>query len=273
LSEVATNGSIDRLKSSESFKSSFPNLVYEDVKALLQVVGDACHTEGSMRVRKRVLMQGIADLTDSDCWLWVVFPPTQPGEKPTAVDSLSGGFGDEQFARFLQAVEHPQMGRLNAPFIESVIHSEGQVTALRQDIDKDGIFPTLEVYELWREANVAPLVLSARVLDSGFISNSCFYRHFDRELYTKREERLIQALFDSLEWFHSFESEEKLVIGNKLTPRMRTILNLMIEGASRKEIAANLNISVNTVSSYVRDIYRTYEVHSQTELLKHFRDN
>ena len=57
-----------------------------------------------------------------------------------------------------------------------------------------------------------------------------------------------------------------------LSPRLRTTLNFLLEGLGRKQIAAHLCISENTVSGYVKEVYRFYKVQSQPELMKFFRD-
>lgn len=49
-----------------------------------------------------------------------------------------------------------------------------------------------------------------------------------------------------------------------LTPREVSILVLLSEGRSQREVAAALNISPHTVDSHVRKIYRKLDVRSQT---------
>jgi DNA-binding CsgD family transcriptional regulator len=51
-----------------------------------------------------------------------------------------------------------------------------------------------------------------------------------------------------------------------LTSREREILNLLIRGYSYKEIAAVLFISVETLNSHIKNIYRKLDVHSRSEL-------
>lgn len=51
-----------------------------------------------------------------------------------------------------------------------------------------------------------------------------------------------------------------------LTSREREILNLLIKGYSYKEIAAALFISVETLNSHIKNIYRKLDVHSRSKL-------
>ncbi len=52
-----------------------------------------------------------------------------------------------------------------------------------------------------------------------------------------------------------------------LPPRLLSTWALLVEGCSRKDIADALGLSVNTVSSYVKEIYRAERVSSQPELM------
>jgi len=55
-----------------------------------------------------------------------------------------------------------------------------------------------------------------------------------------------------------------------MSPRERLILELLLQSHSRKWIAGELNISINTVAGYIRQIYKTLNVHSHTELVARF---
>ncbi len=51
----------------------------------------------------------------------------------------------------------------------------------------------------------------------------------------------------------------------QLTPRENEILNLLSQGNSYKMIAAELDISLDTVRTHIKKIYEKLQVHSQTE--------
>lgn len=52
-----------------------------------------------------------------------------------------------------------------------------------------------------------------------------------------------------------------------LSKREREILELLSEGYRYKEIADKLFLGVDTVRTYIRNIYSTLQVHSRTEAL------
>ena len=55
-----------------------------------------------------------------------------------------------------------------------------------------------------------------------------------------------------------------------LSPRMRQTLDLLLEGASEKQIAGKLSLSQHTVHVYVKALHRGFDVSSRGELLSKF---
>ncbi|MBL4586861.1 MAG: response regulator transcription factor, partial [Flavobacteriales bacterium] len=52
---------------------------------------------------------------------------------------------------------------------------------------------------------------------------------------------------------------------NALTPKETEVLKLLVDGFSYKMIAAELEISIDTVRSHIKNIYRKLQVNSMTE--------
>lgn len=57
---------------------------------------------------------------------------------------------------------------------------------------------------------------------------------------------------------------------SNLTDREKEILQLLIQGNSYKEIASHIFISVETLNSHIKNIYRKLNVHSRGELSAKF---
>ena len=53
----------------------------------------------------------------------------------------------------------------------------------------------------------------------------------------------------------------------RLRPRHRQTLDWLLTGASEKEIAAALGLSVHTVHQYIKAIYRSHKVRSRAQLM------
>jgi DNA-binding NarL/FixJ family response regulator len=53
----------------------------------------------------------------------------------------------------------------------------------------------------------------------------------------------------------------------QLSPRLRQVLDCLLEGDSEKQAAARLNLQPQTVNQYVKAVYRHFHVNSRAELL------
>ena len=242
-----------------------------DTRAMVRILGEVAASDGSVQFKRNLLMNGLCQLVDVDSWYWCMLGRVEPGKQPSFAVNLKGGFSEEQFADYLKAQEHPDMKNLNAPFLSELEKEKSHVTRLRQQIDVEGNFPKSDVYEMWRKADLAPLILSFRPISGGQISGIALFRRFDRKLFTERDSKIVHILLSEVPWLHDGAwpglQREKTY---ELPPRLNTLLNLLLEGSSRKQIAAQMGITVNTLSGYVKDLYERFQVHSQTELIRRF---
>lgn len=62
-------------------------------------------------------------------------------------------------------------------------------------------------------------------------------------------------------------------IKEKLTLRERQTLNLYLEGYSRKEMALSLQVSDNTIKSYINNIFQKNNIKNRAELLKKIKSS
>jgi DNA-binding CsgD family transcriptional regulator len=60
------------------------------------------------------------------------------------------------------------------------------------------------------------------------------------------------------------------VLGVRLSPRLKQVLDQLLTGAAEKHVAASLGISKHTTHDYVTDLYRRFAVTSRAELLARF---
>jgi DNA-binding NarL/FixJ family response regulator len=98
-----------------------------------------------------------------------------------------------------------------------------------------------------------------------------------------RTEQLLAAIRDVLEGgapmsnvvarkiVRSFESDKPLPPPEPLGPREREVLELLAAGATYKVVATRLGISINTVLTYVRRIYRKLHVNSRHAAVDRFK--
>jgi DNA-binding NarL/FixJ family response regulator len=65
----------------------------------------------------------------------------------------------------------------------------------------------------------------------------------------------------------SDERRDQLAKLRSLTPRERTALKLLAEGATKAQLAENLGVSVDTARTHTQNLYRKLGLHSRVELI------
>lgn len=69
-----------------------------------------------------------------------------------------------------------------------------------------------------------------------------------------------------LDYFQQSYKKNATMYEASLTAREQEILHLLIKGLSYKEIASGIFISIETLNSHIKNIYRKLNVHSRSEL-------
>ncbi len=242
-----------------------------DVRDIVRLLGEVIDNTGSASVRKRQLMDGLCRMIGADAWAWSLVH-LEEGSAPRQVLMLHGGFDEKRLALWARAIEHPALKPPFDAFVSNSLALKRGFT--RRDVE---ILPPAwwdaesEPSRLWTQAGFRALMLSAWPLPEGGFSGIGIYRNADRPWFTTRDSRIAHVILSEIPWLH----RAGLAIGGgrdlvPLNPRQRTILHLLVQGFSRKTIASDLGIALNTVRGYVKEIYRHFNVRSQAQLITRF---
>ncbi len=241
-----------------------------DVRSIVRLLGEVIAVPGGHREKKLMLMSGLCTLIGADAWIWGV-GQHDPDNVPFYIAFDRGNIDDTRFARLMEAVNHPEMAEFVRPFSEELALTGSHITRLRQQINRAGTFTGSQAEQAWLRADIDGVILSCKPLPDGGFSSIGIYRNADRPLFSERESRIAHILLSEMPWLHlQGWPEERGFSASTLYPRLRTVLNLMIEGWSRKQVAHQLGLAENTIHGYVKEIYRHYGVHSHAELVKRF---
>lgn len=243
-----------------------------DARAMVKLLGETAAVDGGHAEKKRFLMNGLCQLIGANAWVWALGCQIEPGSPQIYVNYLHGGFDEEKYANLLKALENPVMAKVVAPFFQELADTGKHLTMLRQEIDPEGLALRDGVREFWTAADIGPLILSNVPLDENSMSCIAIYRSLNAEPFTEREKKMAHIILDEVPWLHmSGWPEDRGVSVPKLYPRQRIVLNLLLDGLGRKQIAANMKITENTVSGYTKDIYKHFKVNSHVELMHKFQ--
>jgi DNA-binding CsgD family transcriptional regulator len=253
---------------SETAGNELTDLREDDVRVILRLAGEALTMPHDHSARKSRLMTGLCKLTGATAWAWALGRQVEPGKPPVYAAFEQGGFGQEQFTRYLTALEHPEIKRLNAFITREMAEQKIHITR-----SSDQIRPSSqEAGELWRQAGLGPAIVSLRPLGKDAVSGIALYRRIHEEPFSPRHTHIVHLVLSELSWLHETGwPEESAAEIPKLFPRERVIFNLLLQGFGRKSISEHLGISINTVAGYVKSIYKRLGVQSHAGLMWRFR--
>ncbi len=216
-------------------------------------------------------MDQLARILGTDTWVWGVAPLLDPGKQPVYLYQHTSGFNPQRKSRFLEAVEHPDTGQMTAPLAEALIAANSQVTRhIGQIITRDR-YVNSPAKPLWEAAGIDSILITLRPVPDYGISCIGFYRPLGAPVFTEREARIAHIVLNEIPLLHEVGMPHAVSRPiPQLPPRCRLIINQLVQGMTRKEIAAHLSLSENTVHGYVKDIFKHFAVHSQSVLIARF---
>ncbi|MDF1741234.1 MAG: helix-turn-helix transcriptional regulator [Verrucomicrobiales bacterium] len=239
---------------------------------MVRLLGEVAALEAGHDERKKFLMNGLCALIDADYWVWALATKFVAGEQPVYTAMAADGFETDQFPKLLVAFEHPDIGFLTALPAREVAEKGTQITRLREDYDPDDYFPRCGASALFSNADVGAPLLTFRPIQKGCVSAIGVYRQFSSERFTTREAQIAHIILSEVHWLHEQGWPWSSAVQVPQLPlRCRLVLNLLLEGLLRKQIAEQMDISVHTVSGYVKQLYDYFQVNSHPELIAKFR--
>ncbi len=238
---------------------------------MVRLVAEVAALQTDHTAAKRYLMNGMREMIGADSWVWAL-GYLHPDRPPVYASYLHEGFDELRFALYLQAVEHPDMKILMGPFTRELMTHPSQLTRTRQQMEPAGAdVSAAAAQSFWLAADIAPIILSARRLNGECVSIIALYRRTADPPFDERERKIAHILLSEVPWLHAAGWPEDFGVKTPMLSRTRRlILNLMLEGLSRKMVAKQLGLSIHTVSDYVKDIYRNFGVQSHAELMRRF---
>ena len=244
----------------------------QDVRAIVRLLGEVAALQGGHAEKKCFLMEKCKILVGADCWVWCLVAEVRLETPPVLISFLHGGFTEERFALFLKASQHPGSARNTAGITKDALKLGSTQTRLREQLIPTPDFLKSSAYQAWCAADINGVILSIFPLQQGRQSALGFYRSLDKPPFTQREARIAHILFSEIPWLHTQGWPQDM--GQSvpvLSPRLRLVLNMLVEGSDRKTMAARLGISLNTLNDYIKKIYAHFAVNSQTGLMRRFR--
>ncbi len=243
-----------------------------DVRQIVRLLGEVAQINGLIAVKKRALMEGLSHLVEADAWSWIISRAETENHNPAVGSYLYGGITDQEFGLYARMMQD----RKNVPVEYAALNSL-RLTHKRFTRSWDQLVKPDEWYgprneRLIRDLGFEHIMYSVWVLDDdGMFSGICLKHRAGRPKFTPRQRRIVHIVTGEVDWLHYDENLARVTREVRpLAPHLRTVLTLLIDGKSVKEIAGQLALSHHTVAGYTKDIHRHFHVSTRSELLRHF---
>jgi DNA-binding CsgD family transcriptional regulator len=244
-----------------------------DVEQIVRIVAEAGDPtlELTLPERKRLLLEGTAQLIEADVWLWSSAAPHP--ERPTDVVTtclIDGGWLNEQEQRLtydaLTDVE------FNA---HTMVNIAADIAACRRVTKRRSEFLSDEIWEQhggpWRRAGLGPAMLSIYPFSPTSFSGVGFHRRAGKPDFTERETTIVHVVLNQVDWLHRHGVNQPAAEKTfHLSPRLRQVLIYLLRGEAKKQIAAALELSEHTVGDYIKQLHKHFGVGSRAELQAYF---
>lgn len=199
--------------------------------------------------RGRELLRGLAALVRADGWLMV------SSEDADAIVTELASASPEEGAESnpLNALGAERLTQLARQLREPLRRNTSFTASLQELLGPRGLDHPV--------VSAASLLAVCPTLDGRAFVACLLFRWAGAPAFDSAQRALVHAVVSETRWQACTTS-----LPGRLSPRLRQVLSLLLEGKTKKEVAAELDLSAHTVHDYTRELYRTLGVHSRAEL-------
>mgnify|MGYP000157662675 CR=1 FL=1 len=246
----------------------------QDVRAMVRLLGDIAGLDAEQSVKRRELMRGMRTLIDADAWVWTVSQLSPDDGRMTSISLMHEGFSEMDDVRVIESETDPAVPTPDGPLWTPFFFSSHPMTRQRQQMIDDTTWYEHPHTKKYRQGFIDDYAYSFTPLgnaDHRIASIVAFHRRWGRPPFTQRDARIIHIMSSEVRWLH-----EAAVPGDGgkkadgLSPRLRTILALILQSYSRKQMAHHLTLSIHTINDYFKALYKHFNVSSGPELMRRF---
>lgn len=245
----------------------------EHFAVIARLLGEIALMSCSLADKRRALISGLAEVVKANGWLWTIGRVDPASRAPMQMEMLYGGLTDHQIAALLDSPSDTKSPSPCDPVLASLVAEGAPFVRTRQQLVSDESWynsANTKTYFLEHGLDGCMYAITPKS-ERGF-SGIGFFRHRDQPQFSELDRQIVELITTEIQWlFSDCTADLRGSETEKLTPRLRSVLALLLAGNLCKQIAELLHLSPHTVKGYIRDIYRHFGVNSQLGLIRHFR--
>ena len=244
-----------------------------DLQEVCHFMGDVTLQQGSLDGKRQILLDGLSKLIEADGWIWICAAMDPERNCPTPINYLFGGINEQQVAALLNSFsDTASTDPCNDPLAALVARGEHFVRTRQQLVNDKEWYESTYTQTYFLRHGIEHPMYAITPSEQGY-SAVCLFRFKEKPPFSKRQIRIVQIITSEVRWLSKCNLPSPYAEAVlKLTPRLRSVLALLLTGHSCSQIAELYHLSPHTIKGYIRDIYRHFGVSSQVTLIQLFRD-
>jgi DNA-binding CsgD family transcriptional regulator len=250
--------------------NSQPSII-DACKDVLFQIAELDRAFNDIEDKRRRSLQLLAAQTSASVVYWATGQghPMLGGVPP--VRSLVHGLEPDQQQRFFEyAYSDAANEWIRKPFVPR-LEQRPQVCLSRSLLYDDATWHQCEAHRLGVEhASVDNWMIAVRYQSNDSWSNLGLFRPPRQPDFSDTDRSIVDLVLSAASWFHVPLREDLPPKTRDLSPRQGQVLVLLLEGNSRKQIAAKLQLTTHIVNDCMKAIFQHYNVSSATELAAQF---
>ena len=246
-------------------------LTVREVRDAVRLAWEAAELRADAAAQGKFLVDGLARMIGGDFGFWCIIGGCVPGKMPAFVFAAPGSVLPPEVVEYFH-----RMGRdfsvLEDPVMDFGRYTEGtavlQMSALLERCEPDAHTQAIDIIRRVRSKD-ALIAFHRRMGDGESVTALSIHRTEIARRNDARERAIARLVATELDYLHRTGRFEVSACGmmDQLPMRLRRVAMLMMTDRSAKQIAQSLELSVETVRGYEKDLYRVCGVSSRQELI------
>lgn len=187
------------------------------------------------------------------------------------IECISATTSAENFLKYAASIK-----KLDLVFLD--IHLPG-MTGLQAITKIKSKFPEVEIIMLTSFSDEETIFKALRAGATGYLLKEGYtQREFYQTIITIKEDGAPVSPTVAKKIFNYFAPPKSIfsALSKKkdlLTKKEKMVLNHLVKGLTYKEIGAQMDISINSVRFYIKQIYKKLQVNSRKKLINKYKDS
>lgn len=241
----------------------------DDTKNAFSLLGRLASSTGSTASRRRLFADELAKLVGADAWSLARVRYDQSALTGTVISFLSGGVDEAGVSLLIEGAHDISSPPPETRRVLVEMKQGAPATRRRCDWFEADEYRATSFFERYRRPiGLDDALYSVVPLESGDVSELVFYRREGKPGFSDRDRAFVHMVQLSVTELHT-EGPEGVDL-TSLSPRMRTVCALLLQGRKRRQIAEQLGITEHTARDYMRGVYRHFGVGDHVALMSLF---